>query len=36
MIFGRVISGSVASGATGSLIVLLNSIVPSGSLNAAS
>ena len=36
MIFGRVVSGSVASGASGSLIVLLNSIVPSGSLNAAS
>ena len=36
MIFGRVISGSVASATAGSLIVLLNSIVPSGSLNAAS
>ena len=38
VIFGRVISGSVASGgtATCTLTVLLNSIVPSGSLNAAS
>ena len=36
MIFGRVVSGSVASGAAGSLIVLLNTITPSGSLNSGS
>ena len=36
MVFGRVLSGSVASNATGSLIVMLNTITPSGSLNAGS
>jgi hypothetical protein len=36
MIFGRVISGSVASATAGSLIALVNTITPSGSLNAAS
>jgi hypothetical protein len=36
MIFGRVISGSVASATAGSLIVMLNTITPSGSLNAGS
>ena len=34
--FGRVVSGSVASATAGSLIVMLNSITPSGSLNQAS
>lgn len=36
MIFGRVLSGSVASAAGGTVTVLINSITPSGSLNAAS
>ena len=36
MIFGRVVSGSVASGASGSLIAIINTITPSGSLNAGS
>ena len=36
MIFGRVISGSVASGAAGSLLAIISTIVPSGSLNAGS
>lgn len=34
--FGRAISGSVASGAAGSLIVLLNTITPSASLQSGS
>lgn len=36
MIFGRVVSGSVASAVAGSLIVMLNTITPSGSLNSGS
>jgi hypothetical protein len=36
VIFGRVVSGSVASGAAGSLIALINTITPSGSLNSGS
>ena len=34
--FGRVISGSVASGAAGSLIAMLNTITPSASLQSGS
>ena len=35
VVLGRVMSGSVASNGTGSLIVLISTIVPSGSLMAA-
>lgn len=35
-VFGRIIAGSVASGATGTATILLNAITPSGSLTSAS
>jgi hypothetical protein len=36
MIFGRVVSGSVASGTAGSLVALINTITPGASINAGS